>query len=322
MTTFNDQVFQMGGAPVAIMAGIPFGPASKAFYVDPLNGSNDFDGMTPATAKSTVQAAFDLCTTLHNDVVFMLAAGTSATSAAAITWSKDFTHLIGINSGGPEPRSRVKCGAALATTPFITWSGDGCVVMNVSFWHETSDAAGLVNVSVTGDRNTFVGCQFAGGLGSGNAVTGARSLQVGGSGNTFKRCVIGCDTITAVNGQAGAELIAGTNSACMHATFEDCDFVVSTNGTTYAHIISAAAAGVGRFNKIVRCIFVNEGSGAQAQAITIAAQLPVSSYIYLIDSWMYGCPEWNLTNYGLVMNSTIAANTTGVATGNLMVITS
>lgn len=320
MTTVNDMLYQLGGVPVGL-AGIPFGANSKAFFVDPLNGSDSNDGATPATAKVTVKAAYDLTTDKHNDVVFMIAAGTSATSAAALTWSNDFTHLIGINSGGPEPRSRIKCGAALATTPFITWSGDGCVVQNISFWHETSNAAGLVNVLVSGSRNTFIGCQFAGGMGS-NAATGARSLKIGsageGSGNTFKGCWIGCETIMAVDGQAGVEFVSGA----MHTVFEDCVFIVNTNGTTYAHVTAAAAAGVGRTNIFKRCLFLNTGNGVQATAFLLGAALPVSSYIVAVDCWKYGATDWDHSNYGLLTNGEYATSISGINAAGTLVITS
>ena len=301
----------------AALAGIPQSKGSKVFLVYYVNGSDSNPGTNWEAPLKTVEAAYALCTTLKNDIVLLVGNGTSNLTTAAIVWAKDFTHLVGLNSGGPEPRSRIKPPAALATTPFITWSGDGCIVKDISFWHETSDAAGLVNVSVTGERNTFTGCQFAGGVGT-NAATGARSLKVAGSGNSFKECVIGLDTIMSVNGMAGVEFDAGA----MHTSFLDCEFLTSTNGTTYAHATVPAAADVGRYNVFKRCIFINQGNGAQAEAIIIGAALPVASYLYLIDCWMYGTPEWNLTNNGLVTNVTIAANTTGVATGNLMVKTS
>lgn len=303
------------------LVGVPRSKGSKIFVVDYVNGSDSNPGTKWDAPLKTVEAAYALTTALKNDVVLLVGNGTSNPATAAIVWANDYTHLIGLNSGGPEPRSRIKCPAALATTPFVTWSADGCVVKNISFWHETSDAAGLVNVLVSGSRNTFEGCQFAGGVGA-NAVTGARSLKIGsageGSGNTFKSCIVGCDTISIPNGAAGVEFVSGA----MHTTFEDCTFAISTDGTTYAHVTAAAAAGVGRLNVFKRCMFVNEGSGVQASAFVIGAALPVSSYIFALDCWMYGATDWNHDNNGLVTNITIAANTTGVNSGNKLIITS
>jgi hypothetical protein len=299
------------------LVGVPRSKDSKIFVVDYVNGSDSSTGLKWASPLKTVEAALAKCTTLKNDVVLLVGNGTSNLQTAAVAWNLDFCHLIGLNSGGPEPRSRVSSPAALATTPFITWSGDGCIVRNISFWHTTSNAAGLVNVSVTGERNSFEGCQFAG-CGGANAVTGGRHLKVTGSGNSFKGCIVGLDTIMSVDGMAGVEFDAGA----MHTTFDECQFLTSTNGTTFAHVLIPAAADVGRFNLFRKCIFINEGNGVQAEVFTIGAALPVASRVYAVDCWEYGATEWETTNNGLVTNVTIAANTTGVATGNILKITS
>jgi len=60
----------------------------------------------------------------------------------------------------------------------------------------------------------------------------------------------------------------------------------------------------------------------QAEAFTISAALTAPSRPFLFDSWLYGATEWETTNNGLVTNVMIAANTTGVATGNIAKITS
>jgi len=303
------------------ISDVPRGKDSQIYVVDAVHGNDANPGTKWQQPLLTIEAAYAKTVTLHNDVVLLVGNGTSYATAAAVAWANDFTHLIGLNSGGPEPRSRIKCPAALATTPFVTWSADGCVVKNISFWHTTSNAAGLVNVLVSGSRNTFDGVQFAGGGGA-NAVTGARHLQVGsageGSGNTFKNCIVGLDTIGSVNGMAGLEFVSGA----MHTTFDDCLFITSTNGTTYVHVAVAAAAGIGRLNLFRRCLFINEGGGVQAEVFLMGAAIPVASNIYLVDCWEYGATEWDTNNRGLMTNVTIAANTTGVATGNIMKVCS
>ena len=304
------------------LVDVPRSKGSKIFVVDYVNGSDSNPGTKWEAPLKTVEAALALTTTLKNDVVLLVGNGTSNLATAAILWSNDYTHLVGLNSGGPEPRSRIKCPAGLATTPFITWSADGCVVKNISFWHETSNAAGLVNLLVSGSRNTFKGCQIVGGVGSGNAVTAARSLVVGsageGSGNVFKDCWIGQDTIQNVNGQASVEFVTGA----MHTIFEDCVFPVNTNGTTFAHVTAAAAAGVGRSNIFKRCLFFNTGSGVQANVFLLGAALPVSSYIFALDCWKYGVTKWEDANYGLVTNGEYATSITGTNAANALLKTS
>lgn len=308
-------------AAESALVDVPRSKGSKVFVVDYVNGSDSNPGTKWDAPLKTIEAAYDLCTTLKNDTVLLVGNGTSNTAAAAISWAKDFTHLIGLNSGGPEPRSRIKPAAALATTPFVTWGGDGCIVRNISFWHETSAAAGLVNVSVTGGRNTFENCQFAGGVGTNNAA-GARSLKIGGadaSGNAFKNCWIGLDTIQSVTANVPLEFHTGA----MHTVFEDCTFAIAAGATTNVHVILSAAAASGRLNQFKRCLFVNEvPSVVQASVFSLSHALAESNVIFMLDCWMYGVAKWDSNNRGVITNVTIAANTTGVNTGNTMVATS
>ena len=301
------------------LVDVPRGKGSKIFVVDYVNGSDANSGLKWNAPLKTVEAAYALTTDLKNDVVLLVGNGTSNVAAAAITWANSYTHLIGLCSPIPdEQRSRIKPAAALATTPFVTWSGSGCVVRNISFWHETTDALGVVNLFVSGGRNLFQNCQIAGAIGTNN-ITGARSLVISaGSGNFFKHCTIGNDTIQLATGVHTIELIAGA----MHTTFEDCLIAHSAGVTTNCHVYAAGAAGVGRRNIFRNCLFINEEGVAQAEVILVTAALALASYIFLDNCWFYGAAKWNLGNHGVVINSTIAANVTGVATSGLMKITS
>ncbi len=303
----------------AALVGVPRGPESKVFLVSAVHGNDGNDGLSWKRPLKTVEAAYALCTTLHNDVVLVLGEGTSFQPTAALTWAKDFCHLIGLNSGGAEPRSRIKSAAALATTPFVTWSGDGCLVRNISFWHETSNAAGLVNVYVTGGRNTFDGCQFAGAVGTNNA-SGARSLKLGTadcSGNTFRNCWIGTDTIQEAAGVVDLEIGAST----MHTLFDSCIFAHSAGATAQPHVTVNAAPG--RLNLFRKCLFINEvPSVVQAEVFKTNGALAESSVIFVDECWKYGATDWNHDNQGVITNVTIAANTTGVNSGNTMIVTS
>jgi hypothetical protein len=303
------------------LVGVPRSKGSKIIVVDAVNGSDANSGLKWEAPLASIEAAYAKTTTLKNDVILLVGNGTSNTAAAAMVWANDFTHLIGLSAPlVNEQRSRIRCGAALATTPFITWSADGCVVKNVSFWHETTNAAGLVNVLVSGGRNYFEHCSFAGAIGANNA-TGARSLVLDDatcSGNVFKGCTIGNDTIQIVAGVHTLEISDGA----MHNLFEDCYFLHSAGATTNCHVFAAAAADVGRLNMFRRCLFINETSVAQAEVILVTAALGQHQHLILDDCWFYGAAEWNLGNHGVVINNNHAAIVTGVATSGLMKITS
>ena len=95
-------------AAESALANVQRSKGSKVFVVDAVNGSDSNPGTKWDAPLASVEAAYAKCTTLKNDAVLLVGNGTSNTAAAAIVWSKSFTHLIGINSGGPEPRSRIK----------------------------------------------------------------------------------------------------------------------------------------------------------------------------------------------------------------------
>jgi hypothetical protein len=302
------------------IAGVPRSRYSKIYVVDSLYGNNSNQGTKWDQPLLSIDAAFAKVVSLHNDIILLVGNGTSYATAAQLAWNASYAHLIGLSADGlMEPRTRIKCPAALATTPFVLWSGSGCVVKNISFWHETSNAAGLVNVSLTGGRNYFENCQFAGAVGA-NAITGARSLLISGAngGNTFKHCVIGNDTIVVPDGAAGVEFVTGA----MHNLFEDCIFNIETNGTTYVHVLAAAAAGVGRLNMFKRCVFINEGAGVEANVFGITAALPISSNIYALDCWKYGATKWDGANNGLFTNGEYPTSISGINTSAAILKTS
>lgn len=302
------------------ISDVPRSKDSRLIVVDSVDGNDSNPGTKWATPLKTIGAAYAKTRSAKNDVILLVGNGTSYEAAAALNWTNNFVHLIGLSAPGLlEPRSRIKCPAALATTPFITLAGSGCVYKNISFWHETSNAAGLVNVLLSGGRNYFKDCQFAGAVGA-NAVTGARSLKISGAngGNTFVHCSIGNDTIVVPDGAAGVEFVTGA----MHNLFEESLFLVETNGTTYAHVTAAAAAGVGRFNQFKRCTFINEGNGVMLQVFLLGAALPVSSQIYAIDCWKAGITKWDNANNGLFTNGEYATSITGTNAANALLKTS
>jgi hypothetical protein len=306
----------------AALTGVPRSKGSKVFVVDYVNGSDSNSGLKWESPLKTVEAAYALCTTLKNDVVLLVGNGTSNVAAAAITWAKDYTHLIGLCAPSPEPRSRIKNAAALATTPFITWSASGCIVKNISFWHESTNAAALVNVLVSGGRNYFEGCQFAGGVGTNNA-SGARSLQVGGanaSGNVFKHCYIGQDTIQMVSGNMDLEFVTGA----MHTLFEDCIFQHTAGAAANSFVTASAAASVGRLNVFRNCLFWNESATTvtMTEVFTLGAALAEANRVCLIDCYKYGATKWDSNNYGLINNGIYATAMTGTNAANNLLITS
>ena len=304
------------------LTGVPRSMGSRIFVVDAVHGSDANSGDRWTKPLATVEAAWAKCTTLHNDVVLLVGNGTVNTQTAALTWNKSYTHLIGYCSPViGSPRAVVACAAAMATTPFVTFSGSGCMVKNITFSHASTDALSLVNVTLTGGYNYFENVHFAGALGTNNS-TGCRSLILSGAtciSNTFKNCIIGDDTTAVVQGGADLAFLLAPS----HNVFDDCIFRHQAGHTSVPHIVCALDHDMGRGNLFRRCLFCNsKTSVAQVEVWTNGEAFVEPARPLMLDCWMYGVGKWDNTNRGVITNITIAANTTGVNTGNTMIITS
>lgn len=172
----------------------------KWYYCDPTNGTAGGDGKTPATACNNLKTVYDLCRDGKNDGVFMIGGATAYNPSAAFTWANSYCHLIGLDNSlpGMGQRCRIVNTGANDLATLFTMSGSGNLVANIQFYDGKSKAEVGNNVLVSGSRNHFINCFFAGmgdaTAGSPFAVANSYSLKVSGSENAFQGCTIGLDT--------------------------------------------------------------------------------------------------------------------------------
>ena len=202
----SDLIFQLGGVPVDVASA-----GGKVFYYDPTNGNDNYAGTSAKAAKKTLLAGYNLLRDGYNDILVAIGGATADTPAVAFVWSKNYAHLIGANNGlpGMGQRSRIVNAAAYNLATLIEFSGSGCLIANTQFFDGKNSAVAGQNVLVSGSRNHFVNCFFAG-MGDATAgapatIAGSYSLKVTGSENAFEESVIGLDTV--VRSAANHELI-------------------------------------------------------------------------------------------------------------------
>jgi hypothetical protein len=311
MTTHSDMLFHMGGVPVP--PGIPFGIDSRVFFVAPYrtgseNGASDGNsGKTPRRALKTLSAALGKARADKNDVIFMIASGNSASETTddlteTLTWDKDMVHLVGINADGMiGGRSRIGT-QTVSISPLVNITANACHFHGVHVFHGVSaDQTGLIAVQVTGDRNVFTRCHFAGG---GVATTaddaGMRSLKLSGAAEClFEDCVIGLDTIT--RAAANAELEIDGNSTvdgCARTMFRRCVFpTYSASGANF--FVIGDADGWDRFITFEDCMFINavqSGATAMTEALSVAAGTSPSGLMLLKNCTVVGATDWEATS--------------------------
>lgn len=316
MTTFSEMVYQLGGVPT--LAGVPFGAKAKYYFVDPANGSDGNDGLTPAHAKATLTAAEDLCVANQNDTVFYIAGSSSLTLSAALTWDKNYTHLIGVCAPTMvAQRARIfQLSTLTAASPLITISASGCIFKNLYIFQGVADATSLINVSVTGGRNYFENVHFAGGGHATQAVDGGASLQLnGGSENTFVNCTIGVDTISAGTGMMGIHF----DGEASRNIFKNCLVTMYAGHTGATFVEVADGTGIDRYTLFQDCNFINSNSDnfAMASAFVIPEfAANNSSRILLKDCMIHGSSKLDASDRGVLygnMNDVTGADTSGLA---------
>lgn len=316
MTTFGDQVFEMGGSPVGpLLMGQAGG---NRFYVNAASGSDDNDGLTPSTAKSTLLAGYNLCTDNNNDIVFLIGDSSGLNLSAALEWAKSYTHLIGVCAPTRVgKRARIfQLSTLTGASPLLTISGSGCVFKDFYIFQGVDDATSLINVSVTGERNFFDNIHFAGGGNATQAVDGGASLQLnGGSENTFVNCVIGVDTIAAGTGMMGIHF----DGQASRNIFENCYITMYAGNTGATFVEVADGTGIDRYTVFDNCNFINSNSDnyLMASAFVIPEfAANNSSRILLKDCMIHGTTKLDASDRGVLygnMNDITGADTSGLA---------
>lgn len=263
-----------------VLSGIPRGPKSKVYFVDPVNGSALNTGTSWQSPLAGLEAAYALTVGDQHDVIVLLAGDTGNALTAAITWSKDHTHLIGLSGDlpGMGQRCRITGSAASDLTVLMTVSGSGCIFKNLQFFQGGDAATALGCVLVSGNRNYFQNVFFAGGGHATPAAdAGMYSLTVSGSENYFETCTIGLDTV--VRAAANSELIISGVRNEFHACR-----VISSSVTSGKFLVKLDnTAGDLRYTYFSgECLFYNHSESWASGAANVVDMPTAGSTHYLI----------------------------------------
>ena len=257
-----------------VMAG------GNVFWVDAYNGSDSNDGSSAMNAFASIPYAYAKLTANQNDVLFVIGGPTSYQLASSLVWAKNYTHMIGLDSG-TRVASRARMFASTANTAPISFNitASGCFFKNIKFGAGSAQAASLICMQITGGRNHFDNCAISGmenaTAGTAATLTAGRSLKLSGSTgeNLFTNCVIGSDTIARTATNYEIEIVSG----CPRNVFENCDIIsyCTAGGESHAMLL-IGSGGIDRWVEFNLCRFMNMstnvGSGVvNAQTLSLSA---------------------------------------------------
>jgi hypothetical protein len=287
-----------------------------AYYVDPVNGTSTAGGRSPDEAVDSISTAHGLCTANQNDTVYLLP-GTSGSYdylTATLTWSKSYTHLIGLGTTTRVGQRQRVLNAAASTslTKILSVTASGCIFENVLFGQFGSNAAAIGCVEVTGERNHFENVNFQGsGHATPAAVAGNYSLFLnGGSENTFTRCTIGLDTIVRTDG-APIKL----DGSATRNIFDNCYIISACETAAKPMVAFVDASALDRYLIFDNCLFYNfytNHGGTLNECFTVPASASTHDII-LKNCAAVGIAEWAKSDRGQiwVIGGTPAAGTAG-----------
>ena len=288
----------MGGVLPLMGGRIDATGDAKVYFVDPANGSNGNTGLSPDRALDTVTAAYNKTVDKAGDVIYLLNDGNTSGSSredAAITWSNDNTHLVGLCAPSINQRSRITPASGTtdvdAFTPFITVSGTGNIFSNVSLVQGNSeDGKASVGILCSGQRNYFNNMSVLTGQHANQGDEVSYSVQVTGEENVFEKCYIGTDTIARGNNAASANVRFGTGSTDQAARniFRDCMFMMFADDTEPLFISMQDENDAMRWNLFDRCNFINTGSSTLTAAVVWTG---TSSRLFLKDCAFFGMTD-------------------------------
>jgi hypothetical protein len=314
MTTVSDGLFQWGGVPV--MSGVPFGKNAKYFFVDVANGNDNNVGTSVDSPFASLEAAEDACTANQHDTVFYIAGSSGNNLAAALTWDKNYTHLIGVAAPtNIAQRARIfQTSALTGASPLLNITATGCMFKNFYIFQGVADATSLINVQVTGGRNYFENVHFAGGGNATQAIDGGASLKLDAAEeNLFRHCTIGVDTIDAATGMVGLLF----DGEAHRNTFENCTFRMRAGNAGAAFVEVVDSTGIDRDNTFDNCLFINNStSNDMTSAFVIPTGMGEPRILFLKDCIFHNVTKLDANDRGVLfgnMNAVTGADLSGVA---------
>lgn len=310
LTNFPNGITSFGVPVIGGIGGIPL--TGTWFFLDPANGSDGNDGLSPESPFATLAYAYSKTRDGKNDVIVLIGDGSTAATArlsAQLVWANDATHLIGVTAPSMiAQRARISTatGATTNIANLVNVTAQGCIFANFSLFQGVGQAATAEQLwQDAGQRNYYYNVAF-GGMGSANGAGEAASYSLklyGGSENLFDNCFFGTDTQD--RSAANTNVLIRKNASNVASTrnvFRNCLFAMRATASTPTFIDANESGGSDRFNYFTNCKFINSN---QSQAIAAVAAFHASQGgITVLDNCTAtGATDWTASDTAVVQIS-------------------
>jgi len=299
-TNFPNGITSMG-SPVN-GGGFPLSSGGNHYFVDSVNGSDSNTGKSWSKAKASIfgtAGGEQLLTANQHDVLHVIGGATAYAETAVGTWDKNYTHMVAetnpIMSGG---RARLTNSVKTATTGEFVISASGCHFEGIHIqWGASATAASVIGLSITGDRNSYVNCNFEGPIdatvGGGTAIRMVSLDSV--QDNWFYNCKFGQRTILSTSAAGALVEFKGTNNT--DNGFIDCLFTLynSNVGAAAVSFVNNAMPDSG-VTTLKSCLFQNSHAAATTDVIRVATAAHGLIHMHDCSIAGIGTTVWTTSN--------------------------
>jgi hypothetical protein len=287
----------------------------SVFYVKPSSGLDTRSALTPALAKKTVlDALTNKVTANKNDILALISESNTSGSttdyqSATLDWSKDLSHLIGINNGPMfSHRSRIALISTYVTASnLMTVSAKACLFKDLALFAGVADVNPTGCLKVTGDRNVFEKCHIAGIGNDANDIADAYSLYISGQENFFNRCVIGLDTIDR-GSAANSEIYFAAGA--LRNYFKNCIILMRLQHATNSPFVRVAGGAMGNPGPIAifdNCLFIHCSTNyVYAQDYAFVFTAAPTAGIMVVRNSFTTASAWGAAGNHLIVHNSVS----------------
>ena len=326
MTTYGDQLFQHGGAPVGLP--VTFGTtankgAGNVWFVNYDTGSDGNSGKRMDKPFKTIAKAYASATTNNHDLIVLSAnSGHAATDELAVT--KNRLHFWGMDAVGRYygQRSRWTMGLTTGTAiAIVKNTGVGNSFSNIKFDSSDTLSTSIYGFAEGGEYTVLEHCEIYKSTDLDQAT--AAELLMNGDSTLVRKCTIGslANEVSAARTNVLLTRETITGKVCRDVTFDDCLFWLKSSSATASHFHATTATDVERMLLIKNsAMIVAKLSGATVGDAIIVDSAQTQGEIIVANSFNANSTALGTTGSVGIVYYGPAIATAGTA-GNIVAVT-
>jgi hypothetical protein len=256
---------------------------------------------------STLNAAYDACTSNANDVI-LLTGHTTHTLTTGIDWSKSRIHVIGMDGGDRlvQQGAKVSSSSTDTTAYVIKVTGVRNSFRNIKFIQASTNAAALTVLQEGGEGNLYKNCSFVFGVVDNLDLTTAHEVLAGSDSATYLNCTFGSDTLLTSAARSVFHIDQVTTSQEFKSNIlKECYFIISSSSSAATFVRLDAVEDILFTNIFDRCVFVASVDTAGGAAIAEASQTGTGTNKGVL---VYNyCSVFNVTDFSTATSGRNAA---------------